>query len=110
MSVLGRKLVRELRRVRATLVAILLVVVVGVSCFVGLTTVYLNLESSRRAYYGQCRMADFWVSLKKAPLSDVERLTEVPGVADLALEQRALASKGGLFEDIYGLKVRLEEA
>ena len=71
MSVLDRKLGRELRRVRATLVAILLVVVMGVACFVGLTSVYLNLESSRRAYYGQCRMEDFWVSLKKAPLSEI---------------------------------------
>jgi exopolyphosphatase/guanosine-5'-triphosphate,3'-diphosphate pyrophosphatase len=32
----------------------------------------------------------------------------VPGVADLLLEERALEAKGDLFEDIYGLKVRLE--
>jgi putative ABC transport system permease protein len=83
VSVLDRKLRRDLLRVRATLVAILLVVVLGVACFVGLFSVYLNLESSRRAYYGQCRMADFWVSLKKAPLSAVERLLDVPGVAEI---------------------------
>jgi putative ABC transport system permease protein len=83
VSVLGRKLQRELGRVRATLSAILLVVIIGVACFVGLTTVYLNLESSRRAYYGQCRMADFWVGLKKAPLSEVDRLAEMPGVAEV---------------------------
>jgi putative ABC transport system permease protein len=83
VSVLDRKLRRELGRVRTTLVAILLVVVMGVACFVGLISVYLNLESSRRAYYGQCRMADFWVSLKKAPLAEAERLTDVPGVAEI---------------------------
>jgi putative ABC transport system permease protein len=83
VSVLDRKLRRDLVRVRATLVAVLLVVVLGVACFVGLFTVYLNLESSRRAYYGQCRMADFWVSLKKAPLTAVERLLDVPGVAEI---------------------------
>jgi len=32
------------------------------------------------------------------------------GVPDLALERRALAAKADLFEDIYGMKVRLEEA
>lgn len=32
------------------------------------------------------------------------------GMPDLALERRALATKADLFEDIYGLKVRLEEA
>ncbi|GAF81787.1 unnamed protein product, partial [marine sediment metagenome] len=30
----------------------------------------------------------------------------LPGAADLLLEQRAVASKGDLFEDIYGIKVR----
>jgi exopolyphosphatase/guanosine-5'-triphosphate,3'-diphosphate pyrophosphatase len=33
----------------------------------------------------------------------------VPGGTDLLLERRAIADKGGLFEDIYGIKVRLEE-
>jgi hypothetical protein len=31
-------------------------------------------------------------------------------VADLLMEQRAIAAKGDLFEDIYGMRVRLEEA
>ncbi len=39
-----------------------------------------------------------------------EFIIYVPGVADLTLERRALASKGDLFEEIYGLRVRLEEA
>ncbi len=34
----------------------------------------------------------------------------VPGAADLILEKRAMAVKGDLFEDIYGMKIRLEEA
>jgi len=33
----------------------------------------------------------------------------VPGVTDLAMERRALATKADLFEEIYGMKVRLEE-
>ena len=32
----------------------------------------------------------------------------IPGVPDLLLEERAIAAKGDLFEDIYGMKVRLE--
>ena len=32
----------------------------------------------------------------------------IPGIADLLLEERAIAGKGDLFEDIYGMKVRLE--
>ena len=34
----------------------------------------------------------------------------LPGVGDLLLEERAMAAKGELFEDIYGVKIRLEEA
>jgi len=34
----------------------------------------------------------------------------LPGGADLLLKQRAIAAKGDLFEDIFGMKVRLEEA
>jgi len=41
---------------------------------------------------------------------DDELIVFVPGGADLLLEQKAIANKGDLFEDIYGLKVRLEQA
>jgi exopolyphosphatase/guanosine-5'-triphosphate,3'-diphosphate pyrophosphatase len=34
----------------------------------------------------------------------------VSGVSDLLLEKRAMAAKGDMFEDIYGMKVRLETA
>jgi len=34
----------------------------------------------------------------------------VPDVSDLTLERRAVAQKGDLFRDTYGMKVRLEEA
>jgi exopolyphosphatase/guanosine-5'-triphosphate,3'-diphosphate pyrophosphatase len=38
-----------------------------------------------------------------------ELVVYVPGGADFLLERRAIAAKGDLFEDIYGMKVRLEE-
>ena len=38
-----------------------------------------------------------------------ELIIYVPGRADLLLERKAIAAKGDLFEDIYALKVRLEE-
>ncbi|NLF08998.1 MAG: hypothetical protein GX594_13615, partial [Pirellulaceae bacterium] len=39
-----------------------------------------------------------------------ELIIAIAGGADLMLEQRAMESKGGLLEDIYGVKIRLEEA
>ena len=39
-----------------------------------------------------------------------ELIVSVPGGANLLLEHRAIATKGDLFEDVYGMKIRLEEA
>lgn len=39
-----------------------------------------------------------------------EVVLSVPGITDLSLERRALAAKADLFEDTYGLSVRVEEA
>jgi exopolyphosphatase/guanosine-5'-triphosphate,3'-diphosphate pyrophosphatase len=33
----------------------------------------------------------------------------VPGATDLALERKALPQKADLFEEVFGMKVRLEE-
>ena len=38
-----------------------------------------------------------------------ELIVSMSGDADLLLEQRAVENKGGLLEDIYGVKIRLEE-
>ena len=80
---IDRMLLRELRQSGGMLVAIVLISAVGVMSFVSMLTTYRNLEQSRAGYYARCRMADFWIDLKKAPLAEVERLREVAGVADL---------------------------
>ena len=38
-----------------------------------------------------------------------ELIVSLPSGGDLLLEERALETKGDLFEDIYGVKLRLEE-
>jgi len=39
-----------------------------------------------------------------------EFIIYVPGASDLILERRSLAVKGDMFEDTYGMTLRLEEA
>jgi len=39
-----------------------------------------------------------------------EFVISMPGATDLLLERRSLAAKGDMFEDIYGMRLRLEEA
>ncbi|RPI04014.1 MAG: Ppx/GppA family phosphatase [Zetaproteobacteria bacterium] len=41
---------------------------------------------------------------------DDELVLNIPGVSDLTLERQAVAQKSDLFTDIFGLKVRVEEA
>jgi len=38
-----------------------------------------------------------------------EFVITVPGVTDLTLERQAIGQKGDLFEDVFGLRIRLEE-
>ncbi len=83
MSVLDRKLRRELLASKGVLAAIIAIITVGICCFVGMASLYFNLEDSRRSYYAQTRMADFSVQLKKLPLNELERIRSIPGVMEL---------------------------
>ena len=83
MRTLDRKVGRDLLEARTTLVAILLVIMVGIACFVGMASMHASLDRARREYYAQCRMADFWVDLRKMPVSERERVLAVPGVTDV---------------------------
>ena len=83
VSVLNRKLRRDLLRTRGLLIAIIAIIAVGTGSFVGMLATYNNLEISKKPYYSQCRMADFWIDLKKAPVSEVQRLCNIDGVSEI---------------------------
>ena len=74
MRVLDRKLLRELRSSRSLLVTISSIMAVGVMCFVYMRSSYNNLRTAQAQYYAQCRMADFWIEVKKVPLADLAAL------------------------------------
>jgi putative ABC transport system permease protein len=80
VNVLDRKLLREVRSHGILLLAITSIVAMGVMCFVYMRSAYYNLSLAKFRYYSQCRMADFWIEVKKAPLVEAERLAELPGV------------------------------
>ena len=81
MTVLNRKLFRELRASWGVLLAIVSIVAVGVACFVAMASAYGNLRIAKQDYYARCRMPDFWIDLKSAPRPEVEALAGFPGVA-----------------------------
>lgn len=83
VGVLGRKLFRDLWASKGVLLAIMSMMAVGVACLVSMGSAYVNLGRAQWAYYAQCRMADFWIDLKKYPLILLNQLAQTPGIRQL---------------------------
>jgi putative ABC transport system permease protein len=83
VAVLHHKLAREVLRSAGTLLTVVGIIAVGTGCFIGLGSAVRILSRSQTAYYQDYRFADFWIHVKKAPLTAVERIAELPGVADV---------------------------
>ncbi|MEW6356951.1 MAG: FtsX-like permease family protein [Planctomycetota bacterium] len=83
MSILNRKLEREIIQSKGLLAAIIAITIIGGACFVSMIATYKNLESARDDYYSRCRMADFWIDLKKSPITETDRIKTVEGVSEI---------------------------
>ncbi len=83
MGILDRKLGRDLIKTWGMLLAVAAIIAVGIGCFIGMLSAARNLEIARTDYYSTCRLADFWIDLKKGPVQEVKRLAQVPGVSEI---------------------------
>jgi putative ABC transport system permease protein len=90
LKAINRKLLRDLWHLRGQLLAIVLVIVSGVSTLIMSLTTLDSLRSTQSSFYAESRFGDVFVSLKRAPESLRERLLEVPGVE--RVETRVVAS------------------
>ena len=81
MSLLDRKLWRDIARLRGQVISIALVVAAGVAVFVASISTFNSLQSGRDHFYDSARFPQIFLSLKRAPLSIVARLATIPGVA-----------------------------
>jgi len=79
-TLLLRKLVRDMLQRKAALVALLMIVTIGVGCWVGMATVFLDMDGARHRYYVGCRLADFTVDLKRAPAWAIDQAAALPNV------------------------------
>lgn len=96
MRALDKKLLRDLWGMRAQVLAIVLVVVSGISTYVMSLSVMDSLQLTQAAFYRDNRFADVFASLKRAPESLKGRIAEIPGVE--RVETRVMA----------GVKLRIE--
>jgi len=83
MKTLDRKLLRDLKHSKGLILAITCLMAVGVMCFIYMHSAYDNLNLAKEQYYSQCRMADFWIDVKKAPLAELAALTKIPGISEI---------------------------
>lgn len=83
MRALNRKLMRDLLGSMGSLISVVVIIAIGTGSFVGLGSTQRILEASQAAYYRDYRFADFWVDVKKAPLTAIERIAQMPEVSAL---------------------------
>ena len=78
---LDRKLWRDLARMKGQAIAVSLVMACGLSMLIMARSLIHSLESTRAEYYRAHRFAEIFAQLKRAPLSLIDRVREIPGVA-----------------------------
>jgi putative ABC transport system permease protein len=110
MRALDRKLWRDLRLLWSQALTIALVVASGIGGFLTTLSAVDSLAAARDDFYREGRFADVFATVKRAPLSLVETLQTLPGVADVepGLEQAVRVEIEGRSEPIIGQLIALE--
>ncbi|NQW02262.1 MAG: ABC transporter permease [Rhodospirillales bacterium] len=80
VSPLGRKLLRDLWRLKMQVLAIALVIASGVALLIMALTSGEALRETTNAYYERYGFADVFASVKRAPERLMEKISRIPGV------------------------------
>ena len=83
LSSLDRKMLRDLSQMKGQSFAIAIVIAAGVATFVNSRTILHSLELTRSTFYERYRFADVFATVKRAPDSMIDRIAEIPGVAQV---------------------------
>lgn len=84
LSMLDRKLLRDLWEMKGQSLAIAAVIASGVTMFVAMLSNFDSLWRMRADFYERARFADVFAGLKRAPASLQPRLAAIPGVETVA--------------------------
>ena len=111
MRVLDIKLVRDLRRLWAQVLAIALVIAGGVATLVLAVGSHRSLDETRTAYYERYRFADVFALVRRAPKTLIDQIAEIPGVAavDARIAKLALLDIPNFREPATGQFISLPE-
>lgn len=83
VNVLLLKLFRELWARKGALLSLAAIAAMGVTFFTGLAGVMRDLDGGRARFYQRCRLADFSLTMKRAPGWALEKARELPNVRDV---------------------------
>lgn len=110
-GILIRKLLRDILARKGAFLALVAIVGAGVGIFVCMAAVYLDLDGARERYYQHYRLADFTVSLKRAPESSVQAVESIPDVFEARgrVKLDVLVYVPGVDEPIRGVAVSMPE-
>jgi len=111
MSMLDRKLLRDLARMWAQVLAIALVMACGVATIVIAIGAYRSLEETRAAFYERYRFGSVFASATRAPLHLRDRIARLPGVSgvELRVVRPVLLDMPGMVEPATGFAVSIPD-
>ena len=111
MSLLDRKLFRDLRALKSQAIAVALVMACGLAMMIMTRSLILSLTSTRDDYYRDYRFAQVFDRLKRAPNSVAAQLAAIPGVAAVqtGIALQATLDLPGMAEPAVGLIQSLPE-
>ncbi|PTX91369.1 FtsX family ABC transporter permease [Opitutus sp. ER46] len=111
MSLLDRKLLRDLRALKSQALAVALVMASGLAMMIMTRSLMLSLETTRHAYYEEHRFAQVFAQLKRAPNAVRDELAAIPGVAavETGIARQVTLDVPGLVEPAVGLINSLPE-
>ena len=112
MSVLDRKLLRDLLRMWAQVLAIALVMACGVATIITSVGAYRSLDETRGAFYERYRFASLFAGVTRAPASLRKSLARIDGVAavELRIVKSVILDIDGMVEPAAGVVVSLPES
>ncbi len=111
MSMLDRKLLRDLWHILPQVLAIAMVLASGVATYILAVGAYRSLDQTRAAYYERYRFADIFSMVTRAPNHIKAQIDEIPGVraSETRIVKFALLDLPSRMEPATGLAVSLRD-
>ncbi len=80
MKQFSKNILRLALKSRASFIGAVLIIGIGIFCYVGVSDTMKNLETQVDTYYNDYGLADIFATVEAIPASDLARLCEIPGI------------------------------